>query len=156
MSDFYRPKGFSSALCYRDPKAAYRWLEDAFGFEPLFVILDADGELAHSEMTYGESVVMVGSEWSADHKSPASIGGSNTQTVHVQLAEGDDIDAHCETARKAGAAILAEPEAQFYGDRTYRARDLEGHIWTFGVTVRRTTPTDWEATTGLVTRTRLD
>ncbi len=154
--DAYRPKGLSSALCYQDPKAAFRWLEDAFGFEPLFVLLDADGNLGHSEMIYGESVVMVGSEWSADHKSPKSLGGKNTQTVHVQLAEGDDIDAHCAHARKAGAEILGEPETQFYGDRTYRARDPEGHIWTFGVTVERKTSDQWDQEGGFTTKKRLD
>jgi uncharacterized glyoxalase superfamily protein PhnB len=156
MADPYRPKGLSSAVSYQDAKAAYRWLEDAFGFDPLFVILDADGNLAHSEMTYGDSVVMVGNEWSDDHKSPASVGGKNTQSVHVQLAEGDDIDAHCARARDAGATILAEPETQFYGDRTYRARDPEGHIWTFGVTVNKMTADDWDKASGLATRTRLD
>ena len=157
MSDEgYRPKGLSSAICYQDAKAAFRWLEEAFGFEPLFVLLDADGNLGHSEMSYGDSVVMIGNEWSDDHKSPKSIGGKNTQTVHVQLAEGDDIDAHCEHARKAGAVILAEPETQFYGDRTYRARDPEGHIWTFGVTVRRLKSEEWDAAGGFTTRKRLD
>jgi uncharacterized glyoxalase superfamily protein PhnB len=156
MTDEYRPKGLSSALSYQDPKAAYRWLERAFGFEPLFVILDADGNLAHSEMTYGHSVVMVGSEWSDDHKSPRSIGGRNTQSVHVQLDEGEDLDAHCARAREAGASIEQEPATQFYGDRTYRARDPEGHIWTFGVTVQRMTPADWDKASGLVTKKRLD
>ena len=79
MTDLYRPKGLSSAVCYRDAKTAYRWLEAAFGFEPLFVILDADGKLGHSEMTFGNSVVMVGNEWSADHKSPKSIGGKKAE-----------------------------------------------------------------------------
>jgi uncharacterized glyoxalase superfamily protein PhnB len=103
MTDPYRPKGLSSAVCYQDAKAAYRWLEDAFGFEPLFALVDAEGNLAHSEMAFGNSVVMVGTEWSADHKSPKSLDGKNTQTVHVQLAEGEDIDAHCARARQAGA-----------------------------------------------------
>ena len=78
MSDLYRPKGLSSAVCYVDPKAAFRWLEEAFGFEPLMVILDENDNIAHSEMKYGDSVVMIGNEWSADHKSPKSIGGKNT------------------------------------------------------------------------------
>ena len=90
MTDHYRPKGLSSAVFYQDAKAAFRWLETAFGFEPLFVILDADGNLGHSEMVHGSSVVMIGNEWSADHKSPKSVGGKNTQTVHVQLAGGDE------------------------------------------------------------------
>jgi uncharacterized glyoxalase superfamily protein PhnB len=128
MGDAYRPKGLSSAVSYQHAKGAFHWLEDAFGFEPHFVILDADGNLAHSEMTYGESVVMIGNEWSDDHKNPQSIGGKNTQSVHVQLAEGADLDAHCAHARAAGANILQEPQTQFYGDRTYRAKDLEGHI----------------------------
>jgi len=156
MKDAHRSKGLSSALSYQDPKAAYRWLEEAFGFEPLFVILDADGNLSHSEMTFGNSVVMVGSEWSGDHKSPKSIGGHNTQSVHVQLAAGEDVDAHCAHARQAGATILMEPETQFYGDRTYRARDPEGHIWTFGVTVQRLTADEWDAASGLTTKERLD
>jgi uncharacterized glyoxalase superfamily protein PhnB len=156
MTDAYRSKGLSSAVSYQDPKAAFRWLEAAFGFEPLFVILDSDGNLAHSEMSYGDSVVMVGSEWSDDHKSPRSVGGKNTQSVHVQLAEGEDIDAHCAHARAAGATILTEPQTQFYGDRTYRAKDPEGHIWTFGVTVQKMTPEEWDKASGLTTRTRLD
>ncbi len=28
--------------------------------------------------------------------------------------------------RDAGAVIIAEPETQFYGDRSYRAKDPEG------------------------------
>lgn len=157
MSDNYRPKGLSSAVSYQDPKKAYRWLEDAFGFEPLMVILDADGNIAHSEMTYGQSVIMVGSEWSSNHKSPKSLEGKNTQSVHVQLAENEDIDAHCEKARKAGADVIQEPSTQFYGDRTYRARDPEGHIWTFAVTVNKMAPEDWDkASGGLTTRKRLD
>jgi uncharacterized glyoxalase superfamily protein PhnB len=155
MSYYCRPKGLSSAVCYVDPKAAFHWLEEAFGFEPLLVLLDENDQIAHSEMKYGESVVMVGNEWSADHKSPKSIAGKNTQTVHVQLARGENIDVHCERARKAGAEILQEPDTQFYGDRTYRARDPEGHIWTFGVTIEETTPEEWQKATGLKTQTRL-
>ena len=153
MTSYYRPKGLSSALSYKDPKAAFRWLEEAFGFEPLMVILDNDGNLAHSEMTFGHSVVMVGTEWTEKHRSPKSIDGVNTQTVHVQLEE--DLDGHCERARKAGAKILQEPQTQFYGDRTYRCTDPEGHIWSFGQTVQQMTPEEWDKAAGLKTQTRL-
>lgn len=156
MTDFRHPKGLSSAVSYKDPKRAFRWLEQAFGFEPSFVLLDEEGNLGHSQMTYGGSILMVGNEWDADRVSPASIGGKNTQTVHVQLAEGEDIDLHCAKARAAGAEIIAEPETQFYGDRTYRARDFEGHVWTFAVTVAHTTPAQWQEATGLKTQVRLD
>lgn len=138
---------FSSALSYRDPKAALGWLEKAFGFETFMLITDPEGNVAHSEMKFGDGVIMVGSEWSADHKSPASVGGKNTQSVHVQLTE--DIDKHCARARAAGAEIIQEPDTQFYGDRTYRARDPEGHVWTFGQTVKAVTREEAEKASGL-------
>lgn len=149
----HRPS-VSSSVCYKDPKAALKWLETAFGFEPIMVILSANDEVMHSEMRFGDGVVMVGSEWSPMHKSPASIDGLNTQTVHVQMT--GDVDAHCERARKAGAKIVREPETQFYGDRTYRAVDPEGHIWSFGQTVKQMTPEQWDAAMpGIKTKTRL-
>ena len=75
----------------------------------------------------------------------------------VHAIAGADIDAHCERARKAGAEIMQEPDTQFYGDRTYRARDGEGHIWTFGVTVQEMTPAEWDKAMGggVRTQTRL-
>jgi uncharacterized glyoxalase superfamily protein PhnB len=133
----------SSAISYVDPLAAYGWLEKAFGFEPHMLILDEAGRLVHSQMKFGDGMIMVGTEWDESHKSPASVGRINTQTVHVQLDEG--LDAHCERARAAGAEIIAEPSDQFYGDRTYRARDPEGHIWTFAQTVKEMTPEEWDA-----------
>jgi uncharacterized glyoxalase superfamily protein PhnB len=143
---FHRPS-FGSAVFYRDPRAALDWLEKAFGFERSMVITDKDGRLAHSEMKFGDGYLMVGSEWADFVASPASVGGKNTQLIHVQLQDG--IDVHCERARAAGAAILMEPADQFYGDRTYRARDLEGHVWTFAQTLRKVTREEAERASGL-------
>ncbi|MBQ1540785.1 glyoxalase [Caulobacter sp. CCUG 60055] len=150
MSQPARRPALISAVVYKDPKAALQWLQDAFGFEMAMLITDQDGNLAHSEMRFRNGVVMIGNEWSAQHRSPANLGGLNTQTVHVQMDE--DIDAHCERARKAGAEILIEPETQFYGDRTYRARDPEGHIWTFGQTVTDLGPETWDQASGFKTQ----
>lgn len=149
MSDFKR-NSLTPAVSYRDPKAALDWLQKAFGFEPYMVLTDKDGNIAHSEMCFGDSLIMIGSEWSELHRSPVSVGGINTQTVHVHIT--DDIDAHCERAREAGAEIIMEPETQFYGDRTYRARDPEGHIWTLGQTVRKILPEEWDRASGFKTK----
>lgn len=149
MPEFKR-NSLTSALSYRDPKAALDWLEKAFGFERAMVITDDKGEIAHSEMRFRECLIMIGSEWSDDHRSPASLDGKNTQSVHVHMDE--DIDAHCERARKAGAKIVQEPDTQFYGDRTYRAHDPEGHIWTFGQTVKAVSPEEWDKASGLRTK----
>jgi uncharacterized glyoxalase superfamily protein PhnB len=144
-----RHVSFASALYYQDPKAALAFLEKAFGFETVMLITDPDGALAHSEMRYGDGLLMIGTEWSADRQSPRSLGGKTTQNVHVQLGEDIDIDAHCARARAAGAVIEADPEDQFYGDRTYRAKDPEGHVWTFGQTRRFVSREEAEQASGL-------
>ena len=145
MADWRAP--LMSAVCYVDPRAALSWLEAAFGFEISMLIEDDKGAIAHSEMRFGNAVVMIGNEWTDDHRSPRSIGGKNTQTVHIQITT--DVDAHCARARAAGADILMEPETQFYGDRTYRCRDPEGHIWTVSQTVEAVTREEAETVSGL-------
>ncbi|KWR90989.1 VOC family protein [Cupriavidus sp. IDO] len=147
MEDPFRRTALGAAIFYKDPLAALDWLERAFGFRRSMVITDDQGNLAHSEMRFGDSYLMVGSEWADYTASPASIGGKNTQSVHVHLQDG--LDAHCERARAAGAVIMREPEDQFYGDRVYVASDLEGHVWTFGQTVRKVTREEAERASGL-------
>lgn len=124
------------AVFYRDLKGALDWLERAFGFELAFVVTDDAGNIGHSEMAYGDGRFAVGAEWQdaaivggARMRSPASQDGVNTQFLRVHLHE--DLDAHHERARAAGARITDPPKDQFYGQRTYRALDLEGHVWTF-------------------------
>ena len=137
----------TSAVFYRDPRAALRFLEDAFGFELAMLIEDEAGNLVHSEMRFEDALIMVGPEFTGDHQSPKSVGGKNTQTVHIHVAS--DADDHCRRARAAGFEILAEPETQFYGDRTYRCRDPEGHIWTIGQTIEQVSREGAEAASGL-------
>jgi len=147
MLDPFRRPSLGAGVFYRDPRAALDWLENAFGFERTMLITDKDGRLSHAEMRYGDGYIMLGAEWAEFIASPASLGGKNTQAIHVHLADG--IDAHCERARAAGAVILKEPGDEFYGDRTYRARDPEGHVWTFGQTVRHVTREEAERVSGL-------
>jgi uncharacterized glyoxalase superfamily protein PhnB len=42
----------------------------------------------------------------------------------------DDLDAHWERARAAGARVLTDPDETPHG-RQYRAEDPEGHRWLF-------------------------
>jgi uncharacterized glyoxalase superfamily protein PhnB len=140
-------QGLASAICYRDPRAALAWLEKAFGFETVMLIEGPDGAIVHSQMDFGDSYIMVAYEWDEAHKSPASLGGKNSQSVHIQLDA--DIDAHCERARAAGATITQEPTDQFYGDRSYRCIDPEGHIWTIGQTIAVVSREEAEKITGL-------
>jgi uncharacterized glyoxalase superfamily protein PhnB len=137
---------FVPALSYRDPKAALDWLADAFGFELTMAIDGPDGDTSqgHYEMAFeGRGRIMVGGEWNEWMRSPASGDGHTTASIHVDVT--DDLDAHCERARAAGAAIEAEPSDQFYGDRTYRCTDLEGHRWVFSIHVRDVSREEAEA-----------
>lgn len=139
---------FTSAVFYQDPKAALDWLAAAFGFELTMLIESADDpRMMHSEMGIGgRGRVMVGGEWDERLRSPRSAGGVNTQSLHVELDR--DVDAHCDRARSAGATIVQEPADQFYGARTYRALDLEGHMWTFSQAVRDVTREEAEQAIG--------
>ena len=137
---------FVPALSYRDPLAALDWLADAFGFGLTMAIDGPDGAASqgHYEMAFeGRGRIMVGGEWNEWMCSPASGDGHTTGSVHVDVTR--DIDVHCERARAAGATIVAEPSDQFYGDRTYRCTDLEGHHWTFSMHVRDVSREEAEA-----------
>jgi uncharacterized glyoxalase superfamily protein PhnB len=147
MDDPYHRPALTAGVFYRDPGAALDWLEKAFGFERSMVITDKEGRIGHSEMRFGDGLVYVGAEWADFIASPASVGGKNTQTIHVHMKDG--IDDHCKRARAAGAVILQEPADQFYGDRTYRARDPEGHVWTFAQLVRKVSREEAEKVSGL-------
>jgi uncharacterized glyoxalase superfamily protein PhnB len=141
---------FTSAVFYKDPMAALAWLEKAFGFETTMLIEppDDDPTQMHAEMSLaGEGRLMLGAEWCEWARSPASVSGANTATVHVDLET--DLDAHFERARQAGAVIEMEPADQFYGARTYRAKDCEGHVWTFAQTIREVSREEAERVSGL-------
>ena len=144
---------FQPSVNYQDDRAALDWLQKAFGFEPSLIVADDSGKIVHAEMKFGDGRLTIAREWSDITRSPKSVGGKNTQQVHVQLQ--GDIDAHCARARAAGATIVAEPSDQFYGDRTYRALDLEGHLWTFGQEVKVMTLGEMEKASGLKLRETL-
>jgi uncharacterized glyoxalase superfamily protein PhnB len=138
----------SPSLFYDDASKAIDWLCQAFGFQVRLKVVGEGGRIEHSELEYGEGLVMVGStgdkpDRPAPHrKSPRGVGGANTQCLCVAV---DDTDAHCRHARAAGAGIVMEPTTHDYGDeywadRTYEAVDLEGHHWWFMQRVRDPKP----------------
>lgn len=133
----------SSAVYYEKPLEAIDWLCKAFGFEVQLKIVGDDGSLHHSELVYGDGMIMVGdparkrddaaTQKYPHRRAPTQIGGVNTQNMMVFV---DDVEAHCRQAREAGAVIVTEPVTNDYGDdywtdRTYEARDVGGHHWWF-------------------------
>jgi uncharacterized glyoxalase superfamily protein PhnB len=118
---------------YEDAQGAIDWLEQAFGFERRLVVPGDDGDVMHAELGVGGSVFMLGTAGGTDiGVQPPRRLGAATAGVYVVV---EDVDAHCERARAAGAEIVREPEDTSYGSREYMARDLEGHPWSFGTYV---------------------
>ena len=130
------------AIYYLDAAKAIDWLCRAFGFKVRLKVEGEGGRIEHSELVYGEGLVMVGEaerqEKAPYRRSPRAAGGSNTQNLMVYV---DDVDAHCARARAAGAKVTDEPSMHDYGadywvDRSYGAVDPEGHMWWFTQRIR--------------------
>ena len=127
----------SSAVHYRDAARMIGWLCEAFGFEIRIKIEGQAGSIVHSELSYGDGLIMVAPErmgaaqrFGTNTFSPLTAGG-NTQGLMLDV---DDVDAHCAHARAAGARIVDEPSLHDYGadywaERSYGAVDPEGHLW---------------------------
>jgi uncharacterized glyoxalase superfamily protein PhnB len=112
------------SMRYRDAPAAIEFLKTAFGFEEREVYANPDGTIAHAELTFGPSILMLGS--SKDDMFGDRVGAG---WLYVAV---EDPDAHCERARAAGAEIVTELHDTDYGSRDYAARDPEGNYWSFG------------------------
>lgn len=125
-------------VAYQDLSGAIAWLVKTFGFREHY--------------RYGEPIsgaqVHVGNAWimlkqaKAGCASPAKLGyGTQSLTVFVE-----DVEAHHERAKAAGAKILEEPHETVYGEFQYAAEDLDGHHWLFSRHARDLSPEEWGAT----------
>ncbi len=112
---------------YAKAPAVMAWLERAFGFERHFVVPGPNESIAHAQLKLGPGLVMLGS--APEEPDPAHPWAAVRQGVYVYV---EDIDAHYERARAAGAEIVGELRDTEYGSREYSARDPEGNLWSFG------------------------
>jgi uncharacterized glyoxalase superfamily protein PhnB len=116
-------------LPYEDIRAALDFLERAFGFREIRSSRTegADGVIHHANVEFGGSVIGIGTQGAHGARSPKSAGLAS-QYISVYV---DDIDAHYERARAAGAQIGRGPRDHAREYRAYEALDLEGHRWRF-------------------------
>jgi uncharacterized glyoxalase superfamily protein PhnB len=124
-------------IAYADGPAAMDWLANAFGFRERDRRVE-NGWLGHGELETGSGVIMLATP-SPDYQGPKQHreeceAAARWQTVPY-IVDGvlvyvDDLRAHYERAKAAGATILSELEETEDGGR-YRAEDLEGHRWMF-------------------------
>ncbi len=125
---------------YEDAGAAIEWLERAFGFtEDRSARHEEDGAITHAELEHHGATIYVSTP--REYASPRRLRESselarrahdNPWVIDGHFVQVDDLDAHYERARAAGATILREPEEPGIGHRIYSAEDLEGHRWMFG------------------------
>ncbi len=121
------------ALRYRDAPAAIEWLSKVFGFEQ-HAVYKGEGEIiAHAELTLGGGMIMLGSAKDDEHargfKSPDELGGVETRSVYIVVA---DADAAYARAVEAGGKIARPLQDTPYGSREFSVRDPEGHSWSAG------------------------
>lgn len=134
MSEFPQ---IAPMLSYENVAAAADWLVSAFGFEEIERI-EHEGEVVHVSLRLGTGVVMVGKPGES-YVNPKRLREQCEAAARMYavpwVVDGvwvrvDDVDAHFERAREAGATLLSEVEDGPF-DRLYRAEDPEGHRWMF-------------------------
>lgn len=117
---------------YRNAKAAIDFLVDAFGFEVRFVV-EGEGDLIeHAQLVHGAGMVMIGSTRDDEYARLIGLDVDTSRSAVGLYVIVDNVAAHAERARAAGAEILIQPTEQDYGGSSYTVRDLEGYIWSFG------------------------
>lgn len=121
-------------LRYRDALAAIDWLCEVFGFEKQAVYTNPDGSVAHAQLTLGGGMLMIGSvvtdsEWGKLIRQPDDIGGDETQSPYLVVADADLV---YERALKRDAKIVIDIKFEDYGGRGFSCRDLEGRLWSVG------------------------
>jgi len=121
-------------LRYRNAPAAIEWLCKVFGFEKQMVMPGENNTIVHAQLSLGNGMIMLGSaqnggEWGKLVKQPDEIGGFETQSPYLVVA---DADAVFTRAKAAGAEIVLDIKDEDYGGRGFTCRDLEGRLWNVG------------------------
>ena len=128
-------------LLYHSCEDALDWLSRAFGFEEHLRYTGEQGYVNHAEMRLGEAHIMMGNPGEG-YRNPKEHG-NETVGLYVYV---DDVDAHFERAKAAGAEFREQPTDQEYGERRYSAWDPEGHLWYFATQTKKVAPEEWGAT----------
>lgn len=122
------------ALRYRNAPAAIEWLCKALGFEKQVVFPNADGTIGHSQLTFGNGMILVssvieGSPFNKLLRQPEDVGDVETQVSCLIVSDCDTV---YKTAKAAGAEMVLDITDMDYGGRSFTCRDPEGHIWNVG------------------------
>lgn len=123
------PPGFHTLtphIVVTDGAAAIEFYKHAFGAQENSRLMTPDGKLLmHAQLTIGNSVIMLASEFPPQALSPKSRGGTSV-FLHLYVP---DSDAAFDRAVKAGGIIRMPVSDTFWGDRYGVVEDPFGHQW---------------------------
>jgi len=125
-------------IAYENGPAAMDWLARAFGFRERARMLGENGRLSHGEMEAGDGLIMLATpsphyQGPKHHREECDAARRWSEVPYIIdgiLVYVDDVDAHFDRAKAAGANVLSAVEESQEGKR-YRVEDLEGHRWMF-------------------------
>jgi PhnB protein len=103
------------------------FLIDAFGFTEIEALRDDTGQVWTAQVSTGDGVVLIGPGMAEFGTRSVTNPQWATSRTFVYV---DDVDAHYEQARTAGATIITEP-ADHGPNRLYVASDCGGQQWIF-------------------------
>jgi uncharacterized glyoxalase superfamily protein PhnB len=126
-------------VVYRSVEDALAWLSKAFGFREHYHY--GGGPISGAQIHLGNAWIMIRRAREGE-KTPAQVGCC-TQSLTIFV---EDVEAHYQTAKSAGAKIVEELHETEYGELQYGALDLDGHHWLFSRHARDVSPDQWGAT----------
>ena len=126
------PDGYHTVTPYlvaSNPGKLIDFLTSAFDAKVIERLTGPDGNVAHAEMSLGDSRIMIGG---------ARPGQPATQsTIYLYVP---DTDALYKQAVGAGGVSIMAPVNQFYGDRNAGVKDAEGNQWYIATHVEDVAP----------------
>ena len=115
---------------YRNSGAMLTWLTETVGFREIACYRADDGSVAHAELAYGSSMIMIGHTQDDDYG--AMVGQSGQTGGKSTYIAVDDVDALFRRVSGAGTTIEEGITERDYGSREFICRDAEGNLWCFG------------------------
>ncbi|MFC9999177.1 VOC family protein [Nocardia sp. NPDC127526] len=138
------PEGYpvvSPALAVNGAAHAIDFYKRVFGAAERFRMPGPNNTIAHCELQFGGSLVMLGDPApDMGFLDPKAVGGTPVN-LYTYV---EDVDATHAAALGAGAQETQAPATQFYGDRTAAFEDPFGHKWTIATHVEDVTPEEME------------
>src|SRR5215210_5158117 len=138
------PDGVSAVmpmLVCQDVSAEINFCKTTFNAMELLRRPGPDGKAAHAALTINRAMIILECEWPTLSSRSPQADGSSPVIIYVYV---EDVDSTIEKAVTAGAKILLPAKDQFWGDRTGRIMDLQGHVWTISSRIEETTSSERE------------